>query len=111
PSSSTRPSTRTTPTPQPGSSTLAATTPSAWPRPFPRRTRYAVARTASSRVCRVMSIGTAVALVLVLLSAAITNLAYLREHDAAAVLPVLSMRRPLHSLQLLLADRSWLLGF
>ena len=58
-----------------------------------------------------MSIGTAVALVLVLLSAAITNLAYLREHDAAAVLPVLSMRRPLHSLQLLLGDRSWLLGF
>jgi hypothetical protein len=58
-----------------------------------------------------MSIGTAVALILALLSTTITNLAYLREHDAAAALPVLSMRRPLHSLQLLLADRSWLLGF
>ena len=58
-----------------------------------------------------MSISTAVALVLALLSMTITNLAYLREHDAAAALPVLSMRRPLHSLQLLLADRSWLLGF
>jgi hypothetical protein len=58
-----------------------------------------------------MSISTAVALVLALLSTAITNLAYLREHDAAAALPVLSMRRPLHSLQLLLADRGWLLGF
>src|SRR5881227_4443969 len=58
-----------------------------------------------------MSIGTAVALVLALLSAALTNLAYLREHDAAAALPVLSMRRPLHSAQLLLEDRSWMLGF
>ena len=58
-----------------------------------------------------MSISTAVALVLALLSTAITTLAYLREHDAAAALPVLSMRRPLHSLQLLLADRGWLLGF
>jgi drug/metabolite transporter (DMT)-like permease len=58
-----------------------------------------------------MSISTAVALVLALLSTTITNLAYLREHDAAAALPVLSMRRPLHSLHLLLSDRSWLLGF
>jgi hypothetical protein len=58
-----------------------------------------------------MSIRTLVALVLALLSTTITNLAYLREHDAAAALPVLSMRRPLHSLQLLLGDRGWLLGF
>ena len=58
-----------------------------------------------------MSTGTAVALVLALLSTTLTNLAYLREHDAAAALPVLSMRRPLHSVQLLFADRSWLLGF
>jgi hypothetical protein len=58
-----------------------------------------------------MSISTAVALVLALLSATLTNLAYLREHEAAAALPVLSMRRPLHSVRLLLADRSWLLGF
>jgi hypothetical protein len=58
-----------------------------------------------------MSISTAVALVLALLSTTLTNLAYLREHDAAAGLPMLSMRRPLHSVQLLLADRSWLVGF
>ena len=58
-----------------------------------------------------MSIGTAIALVLAVLSATITNLAYLREHDAAAALPVLSMRRPLQSLRRLLGDRSWLLGF
>jgi hypothetical protein len=41
----------------------------------------------------------------------LANLAYLREHDAAASLPCLSLRRPLHSLQLLLSDRSWLRGF
>src|SRR5438309_9597530 len=58
-----------------------------------------------------MTISTAVAIVLAALSTTITNLAYLREHDAAAALPVLSMRRPLRSLQLLLGDRSWLLGF
>src|SRR5436853_3709580 len=58
-----------------------------------------------------MTISTAVAIVLAALSTTITNLAYLREHDAAAALPVLSMRRPLHSIQLLLGDRSWLVGF
>jgi hypothetical protein len=58
-----------------------------------------------------MSTSTAVAIVLAALSTTITNLAYLREHEAAAALPVLSMRRPLHSVRLLLGDRSWLLGF
>jgi hypothetical protein len=58
-----------------------------------------------------MSISTTVAIVLALLSTTLTNVAYLREHDAAAALPVLSMRRPVHSLRLLLGDRSWLLGF
>jgi drug/metabolite transporter (DMT)-like permease len=58
-----------------------------------------------------MSISTGVAIVLALLSTTLTNLAYLREHEAAAALPVLSMRRPVHSVQLLLSDRSWLLGF
>ncbi len=58
-----------------------------------------------------MSIGTAVGLVLALVSTVLTNLAYLREHDAAAELPVLCMRRPLHSARLLLEDRSWMLGF
>lgn len=58
-----------------------------------------------------MSVGTAIGLVLALASTTLTNLAYLREHDAAAELPVLSMRRPLHSVRLLLDDRSWILGF
>ena len=39
------------------------------------------------------------------------NLAYLREHDAAAALPMLSLRRPLQSARALLTDRSWLVGF
>jgi hypothetical protein len=58
-----------------------------------------------------MTVATALALALACLSTILTNLAYQREHDAAAVLPILSMRRPLHSLHLLLADRSWMLGF
>ena len=52
-----------------------------------------------------------IALVLALASATLTNLAYLREHDAAAALPCLSLRRPLHSARLLLGDRRWLVGF
>ena len=58
-----------------------------------------------------MSTQTGVALVLALVSTALTNIAYLREHDAAAALPTLSLRRPLHSVHVLLTDRSWLLGF
>jgi hypothetical protein len=54
---------------------------------------------------------TALALLLALVSTTLTNIAYLREHDAAAKLPVLSMRRPVQSARLLLGDRSWLLGF
>ena len=48
---------------------------------------------------------------LALASTTLTNIAYLLEHDAAAALPALSLRRPLHSVQSLLTDRSWLLGF
>ncbi|HEY1449597.1 MAG TPA: hypothetical protein VGF47_01490 [Solirubrobacteraceae bacterium] len=58
-----------------------------------------------------MSLGIAVAFGLALCSTTLTSLAYLREHDAAASMPALSMRRPLHSLHLLLEDRGWLLGF
>ena len=58
-----------------------------------------------------MSTQTAVALVLALASTTLTNIAYLREHDAAAALPTLSLRRPLHSAHVLLTDRSWLFGF
>jgi hypothetical protein len=54
---------------------------------------------------------TAIALLLALASTALTNVAYLREHRAAAALPALSLRRPLHSVQTLLTDRSWLGAF
>jgi hypothetical protein len=52
-----------------------------------------------------------IGLILAAISTTLTNVAYSREHDAAAALPCLSLRRPLHSLQLLLGDRSWMLGF
>ncbi len=58
-----------------------------------------------------MSAQTAIALLLALAATTLTNVAYLREHDAAAALPALSLRRPLHSVQVLLTDRSWLVGF
>jgi hypothetical protein len=58
-----------------------------------------------------MELGTAIALPLALASTALTNVAYLREHDAAAELPALSLRRPLHSARLLVTDRRWLVGF
>jgi drug/metabolite transporter (DMT)-like permease len=58
-----------------------------------------------------LSASIAVAFGLALASTTLTSLAYLREHDAAASMPALSMRRPLHSLGLLLSDRGWMLGF
>ncbi len=58
-----------------------------------------------------MTGGTVAALCLAAVSTTLTNFAYLQEHDAAAKLPVLSMRRPWHSARLLLDDRSWLRGF
>ena len=44
-------------------------------------------------------------------STTLTNLGYLRERDAAAALPWLSIRRPLHSVTLLRTSRRWALGF
>ncbi len=58
-----------------------------------------------------VKVGIAIGLALAVASTTLTNLAYSREHDAAAALPTLSMRRPLHSLHLLLSDRSWMVGF
>jgi hypothetical protein len=55
--------------------------------------------------------GTAVALPIALAATTLTNIAYLREHDAAASLPALSIRRPLHSARLLLTDKRWVVGF
>jgi MFS family permease len=53
----------------------------------------------------------AIGLVLAAVSTTLTNVAYLREHDAAAALPCLSSRRPLHSFRLLLSDHTWMKGF
>jgi hypothetical protein len=58
-----------------------------------------------------VTVETAVGLGLAAASTTLTNLAYLREHDAAAQLPALALRRPLYSARLLLEDRSWLRGF
>lgn len=58
-----------------------------------------------------MHIGTTIGLILAATATTLTNLAYSREHDAAAALPVLCLRRPLHSLKLLLGNRDWLTGF
>ena len=58
-----------------------------------------------------MGVWTVVAIGLAVVSTTLTNVAYLREHDAAAALPSLSMRRPVESLRLLFGDRTWLSGF
>jgi hypothetical protein len=58
-----------------------------------------------------VQVGVLLGLILAAISTTLTNLAYSREHDAAAALPALSLRRPLQSLRLLLTDRSWMLGF
>jgi drug/metabolite transporter (DMT)-like permease len=58
-----------------------------------------------------MHLHIALGLALAAISTTLTNVAYLREHDAAAALPALSLRRPLQSLHLLVTDRSWILGF
>jgi hypothetical protein len=58
-----------------------------------------------------VSVNTVIAIVLAAASTTLTNIAYLREHDAAAALPALSLRRPVQTIGLLLEDRSWLFGF
>ncbi len=50
-------------------------------------------------------------LLLALASTAALSWGFLAQHGAAAALPELLVRRPLHSLRLLFADRSWLAGF
>src|SRR5919108_4316493 len=50
-------------------------------------------------------------LALALASAAALNWGYFVQHGAAASLPSLTVRRPLHSLRLLFADLRWLGGF
>jgi hypothetical protein len=58
-----------------------------------------------------MSASTAAALGLAIVWTTLTNIAYQREHDAAAAMPSLSMRRPIESLRLLIGDRTWVIGF
>jgi hypothetical protein len=58
-----------------------------------------------------MQAQTAVAVGLALTSTTLTNVAYLREHDAVAAMPELSAAHPLRSAQHLLGDRAWLRGF
>jgi hypothetical protein len=56
-----------------------------------------------------VSIGAGLALAL--LSAFALNWGWLEQHGAAQEMPPLSLRRPLTSLRLLFADRTWLVGF
>ena len=58
-----------------------------------------------------MRFGVVVGLVLALGSTVLISLSYLREHDAAAGLPPLTLRHPLRSVRLLLRSRAWLRGF
>jgi len=51
------------------------------------------------------------AILLTFVSALAINWAWIREHDAASGLPPLSVRRPRHSLTLLLTSRGWVTGF
>jgi drug/metabolite transporter (DMT)-like permease len=51
------------------------------------------------------------AILLTLFSAVAINWAWIREHDAAAALPPLSVRRPRESLAMLLRSRGWITGF
>ena len=48
---------------------------------------------------------------LALASSAALNWSYFVQHGAAAALPALSLRRPLHSLASLFGNRRWLVGF
>ena len=51
------------------------------------------------------------AILLTFVAAVSINWAWIREHDAAAALPPLSVRRPRESLAMLLRSRGWITGF
>lgn len=53
----------------------------------------------------------ALALIITLISACALNAGYLIEHSVASQLPALTIKRPIHSVKLLLGQRRWLLGF
>jgi len=58
-----------------------------------------------------MTAGTAIAIGLAAVSTTATSVAYLREHDAAAKMPPLSLRRPIRSARLLVSNRPWMTAF
>jgi hypothetical protein len=58
-----------------------------------------------------MSAQIGIALMITLVSALALNWGYLREHDAAASLPSLSIRQPVRTAGILLGSRRWLVGF
>lgn len=58
-----------------------------------------------------MSTATWLGLALALASTTAVNLAYVRQREAAAEMPPLSLRRPVSSVRKLLASREWLIGF
>src|ERR1700730_18377785 len=58
-----------------------------------------------------MSPAIAIALVLVLGSTGLVNVAYLREHAAASAMPPLSLRRPIIALRTRMGGRRWVSGF
>lgn len=53
----------------------------------------------------------AIALVFALISTTLVNLAYLREQQAAAAMPALSLHHPSRSVRMLLASHGWMKGF
>src|SRR6516225_403684 len=55
--------------------------------------------------------GVTLAIMLTFASALAINWAWIREHDAAAAMPPLSVRRPRESLLLLVRNRQWITGF
>ena len=58
-----------------------------------------------------MTSATAIAIGLAAVSTTATSVAYLREHDAAARLPPLSLKHPVRAARLLLTNRPWLTAF
>jgi hypothetical protein len=56
-------------------------------------------------------VSVAAGLALALVSAFALNWGWLVQHGAARDMPPLTLRRPLHSLRILFADRSWVIGF
>src|SRR5487761_1635081 len=58
-----------------------------------------------------MSAETAAAVALALAATTLTNVAYLREHDAVAALPEFSPRRPVQAVRVVITNRDWLRGF